>query len=160
MLIIQNEGTINESNIQVGSAHDGQLTYNNSTPNLFTQANSSLYPNWFSINSGFPVLSAGSTQTILTNYNVPTNIPLATMVNFYDSTAFTAPMSNWLTDYTPWNNVSNYQAKVVSSFDPNFKEVFPKGTDSLGYIDFTDTCLLYTSPSPRDRTRSRMPSSA
>ena len=24
----------------------------------------------------------------------------------------------------------------------------------------TDTCLLYTSPSPRDRTRSRMPSSA
>ena len=24
----------------------------------------------------------------------------------------------------------------------------------------TDSCLLYTSPSPRDRTRSRMPSSA
>ena len=24
----------------------------------------------------------------------------------------------------------------------------------------TNTCLLYTSPSPRDRTRSRMPSSA
>ena len=44
---------------------------------------------------------------------------------------------------------------------------------SLGYIDradyaifadpgaeLPDTCLLYTSPSPRDRTRSRMPSSA
>ena len=32
-------------------------------------------------------------------------------------------------------------------------------------VDFTytpnpQTCLLYTSPSPRDRTRSRMPSSA
>ena len=26
--------------------------------------------------------------------------------------------------------------------------------------DVTDPCLLYTSPSPRDRTRSRMPSSA
>ena len=26
--------------------------------------------------------------------------------------------------------------------------------------DLTDDCLLYTSPSPRDRTRSRMPSSA
>ena len=25
---------------------------------------------------------------------------------------------------------------------------------------YGDTCLLYTSPSPRDRTRSRMPSSA
>ena len=30
----------------------------------------------------------------------------------------------------------------------------------LGNIDKIDTCLLYTSPSPRDRTRSRMPSSA
>mgnify|MGYP002684645017 CR=1 FL=1 len=28
-----------------------------------------------------------------------------------------------------------------------------------GQVHF-DTCLLYTSPSPRDRTRSRMPSSA
>ena len=27
-------------------------------------------------------------------------------------------------------------------------------------FDRNDTCLLYTSPSPRDRTRSRMPSSA
>ena len=27
-------------------------------------------------------------------------------------------------------------------------------------ITFTDTCLLYTSPSPRDATLSRMPSSA
>ena len=26
--------------------------------------------------------------------------------------------------------------------------------------DMEETCLLYTSPSPRDRTRSRMPSSA
>ena len=28
------------------------------------------------------------------------------------------------------------------------------------YENITSTCLLYTSPSPRDRTRSRMPSSA
>ena len=27
-------------------------------------------------------------------------------------------------------------------------------------IEFYEICLLYTSPSPRDRTRSRMPSSA
>ena len=32
---------------------------------------------------------------------------------------------------------------------------FENGVDSM-----TCTCLLYTSPSPRDRTRSRMPSSA
>ena len=29
-----------------------------------------------------------------------------------------------------------------------------------GYTDFSGTCLLYTSPSPRDRQKSRMPSSA
>ena len=32
-------------------------------------------------------------------------------------------------------------------------------TETKGF-DIIDTCLLYTSPSPRDRTRSRMPSSA
>ena len=33
-----------------------------------------------------------------------------------------------------------------------------RGIDKLLYL-YSD-CLLYTSPSPRDRTRSRMPSSA
>jgi len=41
-----------------------------------------------------------------------------------------------------------YNARVITGFSrPNNNEV-------------TITCLLYTSPSPRDRTRSRMPSSA
>ena len=36
-----------------------------------------------------------------------------------------------------------------------------KGTDTSLLPDFLyNNCLLYTSPSPRDRTRSRMPSSA
>ena len=33
-------------------------------------------------------------------------------------------------------------------------------TSGAQAINQADTCLLYTSPSPRDRTRSRMPSSA
>ena len=36
---------------------------------------------------------------------------------------------------------------------PLFSELLEKTTDCMA-------CLLYTSPSPRDRTRSRMPSSA
>jgi len=143
MLIIENEGTISESNIQVGAANDGQLTYTNSSPNLFTQTDPINYPHWFSINSDFPTLSAGATQIITTNYNVPTNIPLATTINFYDSASYTPPMSNWLNDYSPWNNVNNYQATVVGSFDPNFKEVIPKGTDTLGYIKTSDSVLTY-----------------
>ena len=33
-------------------------------------------------------------------------------------------------------------------------------TPHIGYVEQDSYCLLYTSPSPRDRTRSRMPSSA
>ena len=34
------------------------------------------------------------------------------------------------------------------------------GIEERAFCMMIDTCLLYTSPSPRDRTRSRMPSSA
>ena len=36
----------------------------------------------------------------------------------------------------------------------------PKDNILKSYEQNTSSCLLYTSPSPRDRTRSRMPSSA
>ena len=35
-----------------------------------------------------------------------------------------------------------------------------RGTDTPHLLDLVITCLLYTSPSPRDRQKSRMPSSA
>ena len=50
--------------------------------------------------------------------------------------------------------------------------IIAKAIDTYGHLDFyhsnlaggtsedSNACLLYTSPSPRDRTRSRMPSSA
>ena len=36
----------------------------------------------------------------------------------------------------------------------------PAKTEQLEQLGHYPSCLLYTSPSPRDRTRSRMPSSA
>ena len=41
-------------------------------------------------------------------------------------------------------------------------EIYLRALDSGRFVDsdHTGSCLLYTSPSPRDRTRSRMPSSA
>ena len=38
--------------------------------------------------------------------------------------------------------------------------IFRQGSGTTERMRITSTCLLYTSPSPRDRTRSRMPSSA
>ena len=43
--------------------------------------------------------------------------------------------------------------------DPSQVVAQPCGVVALG-LELEEACLLYTSPSPRDRTRSRMPSSA
>ena len=56
----------------------------------------------------------------------------------------------------------------LSDFKPNFiigvwRGGAPVGIaiqEYLDYLGISTDCLLYTSPSPRDRTRSRMPSSA
>ncbi len=39
-------------------------------------------------------------------------------------------------------------------------DVIKRATQIFAKLNMHKTCLLYTSPSPRDRTRSRMPSSA
>ena len=52
--------------------------------------------------------------------------------------------------------------------DPGFQDfradagcnIRPQSLIGEKFVDCRPTCLLYTSPSPRDRTRSRMPSSA
>ena len=47
--------------------------------------------------------------------------------------------------------------------EPNLIQFCLRGINSQTWIEVSwnsDSCLLYTSPSPRDRTRSRMPSSA
>ena len=58
-------------------------------------------------------------------------------------------------------------AATVNDYSWHFFHNQPLKNDSDIYLDFNkkdllefDSCLLYTSPSPRDRTRSRMPSSA
>ena len=52
---------------------------------------------------------------------------------------------------------------MYTMYDPRFKRV-PRDFRDFIYLwarrEYSNLCLLYTSPSPRDRTRSRMPSSA
>ena len=65
-----------------------------------------------------------------------------------------------------------YQVKTAESgalgiqhfdtFEPDLVivDINMPNTSGLEVVRHIRTCLLYTSPSPRDRTRSRMPSSA
>ena len=59
---------------------------------------------------------------------------------------------------------SNYRILIVStSWNREVIDVMQEDAISelKGFnVNHIDSCLLYTSPSPRDRTRSRMPSSA
>jgi len=62
-------------------------------------------------------------------------------------------------DLTKWaTGFATKQAAEYVGLEPDKLDIasFVSKVRSGGY----DTCLLYTSPSPRDRTRSRMPSSA
>jgi hypothetical protein len=142
-LIIQNDGTVSENNVQFGYGHDGQLSYVSSTGVSLTQPNSVAAPNWYDNTSTVPVLNPGQAVATLVTLAVPTNIPLGTVVNFWDSTAYASPMSNWLNDYTPWNNVKAFDTVVVGSFDPNEIEVSPRGVGPMGFVHSSDTVFDY-----------------
>ncbi len=143
-VVVSNNGTLTESAINMGYVHDGQLAFNTVTPALFTQQNAGSYPNWYSITSAFPSLTPSSDQQFNVEYNVATNIPLGTSILFKDTVAYSSPIANWLNDYTPWNNVNYFNNTVVGSWDPNFKEVNPRGTGAPGYITINDSVLNYT----------------
>ena len=51
----------------------------------------------------------------------------------------------------------DWKQDIKSGFDECFRVL---AEDGVLIFKWNETCLLYTSPSPRDRTRSRMPSSA
>ena len=53
-----------------------------------------------------------------------------------------------------YEKIKNHPSFTVIGF------ITDKSQDSLLIDKNNSACLLYTSPSPRDRTRSRMPSSA
>ena len=137
--IISNDGTVTEDSVLAAYKPDGQLFAPAFTPSgIFNGA-----PYYYNTASGFPSLAPGGDMLFYMNYNVPTNIPTNTSVIFLDSVAYKTPMSNWLTDYSPWNNVNYFTTTTVAAYDPNFKEVSPKGVGPTGLITYADSTLEY-----------------
>lgn len=141
-IIITNMGTITENAAQSGYLHDGQLA----TPSFSPVTPFSLGgPNWYSTlaSSSAINLAPGASSNFYINYLTPTNIPLGTGIIARDTVAYMGPMSNWLNDYSPWDNVNYFTTTVIGSYDPNFKEVYPKGIGSNGNIERKDSVLDY-----------------
>ena len=61
-----------------------------------------------------------------------------------------------------FNNLINSYLNYLSQEDETYKRLGKNKNSCIENFlkDFPNTCLLYTSPSPRDTERTRMPSSA
>ena len=60
-----------------------------------------------------------------------------------------------------WTNFGPIDPEELDAFRLEHENTYVKSVDKFPCMtDYIVPCLLYTSPSPRDRTRSRMPSSA
>lgn len=139
--IVTNQGTTTESAVLAGYKSDGQINAATFSPGgIFNSPAANYYT---TAGNTFPSLTPGAHQLFSIGYNVPTNIPMGTNLTFRDSAVYTAPMSGWVNDYSPWNNVNLYNTTVVSSYDPNFMEVNPKGEGAMGYISRADSVLEY-----------------
>ena len=73
-------------------------------------------------------------------------VPLLKLPAFYET--FLYLVLHWIVLATSWNILSGYSG------------YFSFGHGAFFGVGIYTTCLLYTSPSPRDRQKSRMPSSA
>ena len=62
--------------------------------------------------------------------------------------------------YSANNSIYQTQAGGSSALTMNIDQIGGSNVIGTSNARVSLTCLLYTSPSPRDRTRSRMPSSA
>ena len=72
----------------------------------------------------------------------------------------TGAMYRAITYFFIKNNVDINSEEMVANFLDLLELEVDFPIDSQTKIVLDNNCLLYTSPSPRDRTRSRMPSSA
>ena len=63
-------------------------------------------------------------------------------------------------DLESWNKLANDEKLNHTLFDCSVCKLLPSLTETTNLTDLSHNCLLYTSPSPRDKRQSRMPSSA
>ena len=89
------------------------------------------------------------------NYSIcESNIKIDDLVNFASKNNLSAI---GLTDYKLLSGSLEFSIKCQKA---GIQPIIGLDIDYISILGYSKSCLLYTSPSPRDRTRSRMPSSA
>ena len=116
--------------------------------------------NWTYDNS-----SAELSNVIISSNNATSTLAKASDVITLVFTANETINTPTVTFASGGSTIASGRVSVSNTSGNNWSASYTTGaSDSDGAVTysiaFLDTCLLYTSPSPRDRTRSRMPSSA
>ena len=93
----------------------------------------------------------------------PQGLPVATDLDEAAETeeglALDSKMHKTVAETIPWDKIEKeYHAEIRELLVNKYPEIVSQGFWDTG--DTSKTCLLYTSPSPRDKRQSRMPSSA
>jgi uncharacterized repeat protein (TIGR01451 family) len=139
-ITVVNEGTVTEDSVYTTYKTDGQLYIPTFTPSSMFSGFSYHY----NTTSGLTTLAPGQSATYFLDYHVPTNMAVGTSVASRDTVSYHNPAGDYLSDNSPMNNVSSFRTSVTNNSNPNFKEVYPKGSGTNGLINSTDSVLTYT----------------
>jgi len=129
-VIIENRGTITESGLVEFWYTDSIFDFTSANP--APDSISAGYLSWNYYN-----LPINGYAYFNISYQVPASVSLGSPFEF---TGIAGDVS---IDTFPLNNSQTYQDIVTGSYDPNDKQVFPKGTGPEGYITPQDSMLEY-----------------
>lgn len=126
-ITVKNQGT-NTISPQLTFLHDPGVSYTGANP-----APTAYVPATKTLSWNLPPLAPNATRTL----NVFTKLPPTAILG--DSIRSNANISIPSIDVNPSNNKGYYARLITGSYDPNDKEVLPKGTGQDGLLSVKDT---------------------
>ncbi|GBL34638.1 hypothetical protein EMGBS15_02330 [Filimonas sp.] len=116
----------------------------NTVYNASLSANPATYVNGDTLKWNFTNLTNLSNGAYWNSFMAGVHLTPNTTVNIGDTLCFTVLSTVLTNDVNPANNQYSICIPVVNSYDPNMKEVAPKGTGVAGNIPLTTDHLDYT----------------
>ncbi len=116
----------------------------NTTYNASLSANPATYVNGDTLKWNFINLTNLSNGAYWNSFMAGVHLTPNTSVNIGDTLCFSVSSTVLSNDVNPANNQYSICIPVVNSYDPNMKEVAPKGTGTAGNIPMTTDHLDYT----------------